>query len=137
MAIMVRLMVCIASLAGALMACDRSSTSSSESDSGTTRSAVTAGGGRIGSCDRASSIGTCSEYNGAYLAENEILLTSSCGKLGGTFVYAECPNTSVVGGCTLSTGEIRKFYGTGASAYEPDRARQECETSFRGIWQGH
>jgi hypothetical protein len=50
-------------------------------------------------------------------------------------VYAECPNTSVVGACTLSTGEVRKFYGTGGAAFEPDRARSECLTSYRGAWQ--
>ena len=89
---------------------------------------------RVGSCDRGSLTGTCSEYGGTYLAENEILLTSSCAKLGGTFVYAECPNTSVIGGCTLSTGEIRKFYGTGSSAYTVDRAQNECVSSYRGTW---
>jgi len=34
-------------------------------------------------------------------------------------------------------GEIRRFYGTGASAYEPDKARVECEKTFRGTWQQH
>jgi putative hemolysin len=89
---------------------------------------------RVGSCDRGSISGTCSDYGSAYLAQNEGLLTSSCAKLGGTFVYSECPNTSVVGACTLSTGESRKFYGTGASAFDPDRARKECESTFRGSW---
>jgi hypothetical protein len=92
---------------------------------------------RIGSCDRAPTTGTCSEYGGPYLVQNEALLTASCARLGGTFVYAECPNTSNVGSCTLSTGEVRKFYGTGASAFEPERARTECEKTCRGAWQAH
>lgn len=90
---------------------------------------------RVGSCDRGSTTGTCSEYDGTYLAQNEVLLTSSCTKLGGTFVYAECPNTSVVGDCKLATGESRKFYGTGSSAFDAERARKECETTFRGSWR--
>lgn len=135
---MLRAVLCITSMAAALMACDRSSTSSGSagSDNGVATRDASASRQRIGSCDRAPSTGTCSEYSGAYLVQNEILLTSSCAKLGGTFVYAECPNTSVVGSCTLSTGEVRKFYGTGSAAYEPERARSECEGSYRGAWRG-
>ena len=128
---MVREIVCITSMLGVLSACDRAPASSGPDASAASSSPRAT---RIGSCDRASLTGTCSEYNGTYLAQNEILLTSSCSKLGGTFVYAECPNTSIVGACTLSTGEIRKFYGTGSSAYEPEHARKECETSYRGSW---
>jgi hypothetical protein len=117
----------------ALAACKGSSSSSS----GT--SAAGDGGPppptRTGSCDRVPATGTCSEYDGAYLAKNEGLVTSTCAKLGGTFVWAECPNTSVVGACTLSTSEVRKFYGTGGAAYEPDRARTECERTFHGSWK--
>ncbi|MBX3206153.1 MAG: hypothetical protein KF764_13870 [Labilithrix sp.] len=132
---MVRELVCITSMLGVLTACNRSSTSSDNDAGPSLRGPARGAFERVGSCDRAPSTGTCSEYAGAYLVSNEVLLTSSCSRLGGTFVYAECPNTSVVGACTLSTGEVRKFYGTGASAYEPERARQECEGSFRGSWQ--
>lgn len=128
---MVREIVSITSMLIALIACERAPAASGQDAGGTSQLEA---GGRIGSCDRGSLTGTCSEYAGAYLAQNEILLTSSCAKLGGTFVYAECPNTSVIGACTLSTSEIRKFYGTGASAYAPEQAQKECETSFRGSW---
>lgn len=109
----------------------RGSSATAAADDGGAPSAVA----RVASCDRASVTGTCSEYEGSYLAQNENLLKASCAKLGGTYVLAECPNTSVIGSCKLSTGESRKFYGTGASAYEPDRARKECEATFRGAWQ--
>jgi len=133
---MVREIVCIASMATSLMACDRAPASATSDGGGATSSRrELAAPQRIGSCDRGASTGTCSEYVGTYLTQNELLLTSSCSKLGGTFVYAECPNTSVVGACTLSTGEIRKFYGTGASAYDAARAKKECETSYRGSWE--
>lgn len=112
-----------------LVACTKSPPAG-ESDAGPRGSAL-----RVGSCDRASSVGTCSEYGSSYLAENELLVKTSCTKLGGTFVDAECPNTSVVGGCTLSSGEIRKYYGTGASAYDADRARGECVSTFHGTWR--
>jgi hypothetical protein len=117
-------------VAVAVSSCKRSE--GTQGDAGT---AASADSQRVGSCDRVSATGTCSEYKGAYLTQNELLLTSSCGKLGGTFVYAECPNTSGVGACTFTTGEVRKFYGTGASAWEPDRAQKECERSFHGVWK--
>ena len=115
-----------------LVGCSRTSSESSDAGSGRATTAL-----RVGSCDRSASAGTCSEYDGVYLGQNEVLLTSSCGKLGGTFVFAACPNTSVIGACVLSTGEMRKFYATGASAYDPQRARTECETTFRGSWKAH
>lgn len=90
---------------------------------------------RTASCDRGQAAGTCSEYTGTYLDQNEFLLKSSCGKLGGAFVFAACPNTSVVGDCTLSTSEVRRFYGTGASAFDPERGRTSCEGTFRGSWR--
>lgn len=105
--------------------------SSAETDAGATASKVH----RVGSCDRAPAVGTCSEYASEYLAANEALVKSSCTKLGGTFVDAPCPNTSVVGACTLSSGEVRKYYGTGASAYDAARARAECIGTFHGEWR--
>ncbi len=118
-------------LALVLVACSRSSEGSADAGKGTA-----AASGKVGSCDRSAAVGTCSEYAPDYLAQNESLVTQSCTRLGGTFVYAECPNTSIVGACRLSTGESRKFYGTGGSAYDPERARKECETTFHGSWQG-
>lgn len=89
---------------------------------------------RVGSCDRVPAMSTCSEYAGGYLAQNEAVLSSGCGKLGGTFVAAECPNTAVLGSCTLSTTEVRKFYASGNVAYDATRAQKECEGSYRGKW---
>lgn len=92
---------------------------------------------RVGSCDRVSTAGVCSEYSGNYLSSNEVMLTASCGKLAGTFVYAECPNTSLVGACTLSTGEVRRFYGGGSAPWTADKAQVECEgPNYRGTWRG-
>lgn len=133
-----RASLCITSLGISLVvvfevSCSRS-IGSENNDAGDVRASTNAPV-RIGSCDRAEMTGTCSEYAGSYLTGNEVFLTSSCGKLGGTFVYAECPNTSVVGACTLSTGEVRKFYATGSAAFTPDRAQSECLTAFRGSWK--
>jgi hypothetical protein len=89
---------------------------------------------RTASCDRVPSMSICSEYAGAYLAQNEAVLSSSCGKLGGTFVGAECPNTAVLGSCVLSTTEVRKFYASGGAVYDAARAQKECEGSYRGKW---
>jgi hypothetical protein len=80
-------------------------------------------------------MGVCSEYSGAYLIENEAVLGSSCSKLSGIFVLGECPNTSVVGSCVLSTTEVRKFYANGTAAYDAPRAKTECEGPYRGKWK--
>ena len=76
----------------------------------------------------------CSEYSGGYLAQNEAVIRSGCVKLGGTFVAAECPNTNVLGSCALSTPEDRKFYGSGAAAYDVARAEKECTGPYKGKW---
>ena len=89
---------------------------------------------RTSSCDRVPAMSVCSEYSGAYLAQNEAVLSSACGKLGGTFVGAECPNSAVLGSCTLSTGEVRKFYASGGAPYDIARAQTECEGPYRGKW---
>lgn len=77
----------------------------------------------------------CAEYSGSYLAQNEAALTGSCKKLGGTFVYAECPNTAVLGSCTLPTGEVRKLYASGEAAFDAARAKKECDASYHGAWK--
>lgn len=89
---------------------------------------------RLASCDRVPSMSTCSEYAGAYLAQNEPALAGSCKRLGGTFVHAECPNTAVLGSCTLPTGEVRKLYASGEAAFDAARAKKECDASYHGAW---
>ncbi len=96
--------------------------------------AKAAGPLRTSSCDRVTGQSVCSEYSGAYLAQNEAVLSSSCGKLAGAFVGAECPNTSVLGACTLATGEVRKFYASGGAAYDAARAETECTGPYKGKW---
>lgn len=112
-------------------ACGRSS-ATAPADGGI----VATGPRQQGSCDRSAIDGTCSDYDAAYLEQNRTLLVQSCGKLGGAFVGDACPNTSIVGTCTLSTGEARSFYATGPSAYDPARARAACTTTFHGTWSG-
>ncbi len=90
-----------------------------------------AGPGRVGSCDRVTAVSTCSEYR---IGPDEAQVTAGCAKLGGTFVYSECPNTSIVGACKLSTGEVRKFYSGGGASYDVVRAQKDCTTTFKGSW---
>jgi len=40
----------------------------------------------------------------------------------------------VLGSCTLSTSEVRKFYASGAAAFDAARAEKECTTSYKGKW---
>lgn len=96
--------------------------------------AASAGSSRVLSCDRVTQASVCSEYTGVYLAHNDAVLRATCGKLKGTFAYAECPNSSVVGTCTLPTTETRRFFGSGGTPYDQPRAQRECETSYKGKW---
>lgn len=135
-AIMVRRPALCVALLLALFGCSRSEPDAAAGAKGT-RAAASSGLGtvtRLGSCDRVTAMSVCSEYSGAYLARDEAVLTASCSKLGGIFVYAECPNTSVLGRCTLSTSEVRKFYASGGASFDAARAQKECESSYKGKW---
>jgi hypothetical protein len=90
---------------------------------------------RIASCDRVASMSYCAEYSGRYLAQNELALSGSCKKLNGAFVFAECPNTAVLGSCTLPTGEVRKLYSSGEAAFDAARAQKECAAAYHGTWK--
>src|SRR5688572_28115210 len=90
---------------------------------------------RLASCDRVASMSYCADYSGAYLSQNELALSGSCKKLGGAFVFAECPNTAVLGACTLPTGEVRKLYSSGEAAFDLARAQKECAASYHGTWK--
>lgn len=116
-----------------MIACSRDDSASSASGRASTTSVAPAST-RLASCDRVPSTSLCSEYTGSYLTQNEAVLSSTCGKLGGAFVQAECPNTSVLGSCSLSTTEVRKFYGSGALAYDAAKAESECVSSYKGKW---
>jgi hypothetical protein len=110
------------------------SASSSSSTSSSSSSSVGTPTGRTSSCDRVTNMSVCSEYYGAYLAQNEAVLGSACAKLSGAFVGAECPNTAVLGSCVLATGEVRKFYASGGASYDVSRAEKECTGPYKGKW---
>ena len=123
----------------ATVACSRSevegaSASASSSSSSSSLGARGTSTGRTGSCDRVTNMSVCSEYYGAYLAQNEAVLSSACAKLSGAFVGAECPNTAVLGSCVLATGEVRKFYASGGASYDAARAEKECTGPYKGKW---
>lgn len=104
---------------------------------GDVASPATSSAARIGSCDRVASMSFCAEYTGSYLAQNELALTGNCKRFSGAFVYAACPNTAVLGACTLPTGEVRKLYASGEAAFDAERAKKECETGYHGSWKEH
>lgn len=89
---------------------------------------------RTSSCDRVTAMSVCSEYSGNHLVMNDSVLRSACTKLNGTYVGGECPNTSVIGSCTLATSEVRRYYASGGSAYDAPRAEKECTGSYAGKW---
>lgn len=111
------------------------SKSDDEKNASVASSATAASPTRIASCDRVATMSYCAEYSGAYLAQNEVALSGSCKKLNGAFVVAECPNTAVLGACTLPTGEVRKLYSSGEAAFDLARAQKECATAYHGTWK--
>jgi hypothetical protein len=117
----------------ATLACSRSDGAATDS-SPASIDATAPSPSRTGSCDRVTAMSICSEYSGAYLAQNEAVLSSACAKLSGAFAGAECPNTSVLGSCALSTGEVRKFYASGGAAFDTAKAEKECTGPYRGKW---
>jgi hypothetical protein len=113
----------------ATLACSRSdSASSSGAD------ALAPSPSRTSNCDRITAMGVCSEYSGSYLVMNEGALRESCGKLNGFFVGGQCPNTTVLGSCTLATSEVRHYYASGAVPYDAARAEKECTGNYAGKW---
>ena len=127
-----RVLLAAAIVVSAATACSKSEETGGAAAKASASAAPTTS--RVLSCDRITAASVCSEYTGSYLAQNEAVLTASRQKLGGTFAYAECPNSTVLGTCTLSTSEARKFFGSGAVAYDASRAQKECETSYKGKW---
>jgi hypothetical protein len=120
----------------ATLACSRSD-GGDQTVSGSSSSSVAPQGAarsRTSSCDRVTGMSVCSEYSGSYLEGSEAILGAACAKLSGAFVGAECPNTSVLGSCTLATGEVRKFYASGGAAYDAARAEKECSGPYKGKW---
>ena len=108
---------------------------SEDEKSAAVASSATSTPSRLASCDRVTAMSYCAEYSGTYLAQNELALSGGCKKLGGAFVFAECPNTAVLGACTLPTGEVRKLYSSGEAAFDAARAQKECATSYHGTWK--
>lgn len=88
-----------------------------------------------GSCDRVASMSVCSTYAASQLAKDPAVLSAGCTKLGGTYVAAACPNTAVLGSCTLGNGETRSYYASGGVAYDGARAQKECTSLYAGAWK--
>lgn len=101
----------------------------------TTPPAPPAPGQGAASCDRITAMSICSEYGAAHVASSAKILGAQCTKLGGAYVASPCPNTSVLGACTMSTGEVRVYYASGAISYDAARAEKDCSQTMRGKWK--
>jgi hypothetical protein len=86
-------------------------------------------------CDRVTTMSVCSDYALARPAKDPALLAAACTKLGGTYVASSCPNTAVLGACTLGNGEMRTYYASGGAAYDAPRAEKECTSLYAGAWK--
>lgn len=121
-----------ASLLSLAVGCDKGKGSGSAEGAAPSASAPAA---TQASCDRVSSMSVCSEYAASQITASGAVLSSQCTKLGGAYVAAPCPNTALLGRCTIGTGEVRVYYASGAAAYDGARAEKDCTSSYRGKWK--
>lgn len=110
----------------AAVACGKPSKDERAGEASTTAAAL---GAAKASCDMASELGSCNEYkNGSSFG----LEKSLCEGFKGKFAMAACPTTGQVGWCTLSDGEVKRYYGAAAKehAYTLEEAKADCESDL-------
>jgi hypothetical protein len=90
---------------------------------------------RTGSCNNIESVSTCSDYSGDAFALGESLQQSMCEAGHGTYTSGgACPAENRVGTCTISGGQVRRYYSTGTLAYTVETARNDCTQLFQGTF---
>jgi hypothetical protein len=93
------------------------------SETATTSAAVAA----KASCNMLSELGTCNEYRSGTTFGLE---KSLCEGFKGTFANQGCSSEGQIGSCTMSDGEVKRYYGTklaGDHALTLDEAKGDCE----------
>lgn len=82
------------------------------------------------SCNMLTELGTCNEYRGG---SSFGLEKSLCEGFHGKFASAACPTESQVGACTMSDGEVKRYYGSkvaGEHGMTVAEAKADCESDL-------
>jgi len=72
---------------------------------------------------------TCEEYSAAKPEAQH-----DCEVLKGQWATAACPTEKLIGTCTTSTDNKRRYYGHGTEGYSMGDAVANCEHEFHGTW---
>jgi hypothetical protein len=112
-------------LSSTLFACGGDDEGEAEAQSSTT-----------GSCNNIQNVSTCTDLSGDAFALGESLQQSMCEAANGTYANGgACPTENLVGSCTISGGQVRRYYSTGQLAYQAANAQSDCTTLYSGTWR--
>jgi hypothetical protein len=115
----------------AVAACGKKAERDSSSETTTTSAAVVA----KASCNMLGQLGTCNEYRGRTTFGLE---KSLCEGFKGRFANAGCSTTGQIASCTMSDGEIKRYYGAkvaGDHALTVEEAKNDCASdSVKGVF---
>lgn len=91
---------------------------------------------QTGSCNNVDNLSTCTDLSGEAFTLGESLQQSMCQAGNGTYASGgACPTAGLVGSCQIGGGQLRRYYSTGALAYDAARAQSDCTELFSGTWQ--
>ncbi len=92
---------------------------------------------QTGSCNNVANVSSCTDLSGDAFALGESLQRSMCEAGNGTFGSGACPTENRVGSCTISGGQLRRYYSTGNLAYDAASAQSDCTTLYSGTWSAN
>jgi len=109
------------------VACGKPSKGSDADKAGETNTTSAGVGAAKASCDMSSDTGSCNEYRDGTTFGLE---KSLCEGFKGKFTMAACPTSNQVGWCSLSEGEVKRYYGSGANTFTQAEAKADCESDL-------
>jgi hypothetical protein len=116
----------------AVVACGKKADGAESSGQTTTTSAPSSA---KASCTMVAELGTCNEYRSG---QSFGLEKSLCEGYRGTFTNAGCSTNGQIASCTMSDGEVKRYYGAkvaGDRALSLDEARGDCQSdSIKGVF---
>ena len=117
----------------AVAACGRKADGAESSGQTSTTSASVAAA--KASCTMVAELGTCNEYRSG---QSFGLEKSLCESYEGTFTNAGCGTNGLIGSCTMSDGEVKRYYGAkiaGDRGLTLDEAKSDClSDSIKGVF---
>jgi hypothetical protein len=126
----IKLAAVTALMLGAVVACGKKADAAKAADRAGVTSTTSAGLSAKASCNMLAELGTCNEYrNGTTFG----LEKSLCENFHGQFSNAGCATGGQIGSCTMSDGEVKRYYGAklaGDHALSLEEAKGDCESEL-------